>query len=281
MFGVKFTIPTGISLCVKWSLRTGFAYKFWRFYWTRECVGEDFVVFADRAAGSGRSREGEGGVFVCPLTNRPARLVQHPARGRMDGTTTEQVSPTKEGEEIYRPTGLLEEAVERRRGGSCRQIYSHVFMTGHQTCPFLPLPVPSHPVSSPGGIRSELPSTDLERAGAAQRQAGRPVLRAGSDQLAISKEAGGKVVSPAPSCSGNFHPSRAGSLFPLPREQSVFSRAGNCLLPGRANPQVHGVVGDNQLVVIERVVCPPPASGRITYRSPPLTNWSTRGWARE
>lgn len=194
MFGVKFTIPTGISLCVKWSLRTGFAYKFWRFYWTRECVGEDFVVFADRAAGSGRSREGEGegGVFVCPLTNRPARLVQHPARGRMDGTTTEQVSPTKEGEEIYRPTGLLEEAVERRRGGSCRQIYSHVFMTGHQTCPFLPLPVPSHPVSSPGGIRSELPSTDLERAGAAQRQAGRPVLRAGSDQLAISKEAGGK-----------------------------------------------------------------------------------------
>lgn len=59
MFRVKFTIPTGIFLCVKWSLKTGFAYKFWRFHWTRECVGEDFVVFADRAAGSGRSREGE------------------------------------------------------------------------------------------------------------------------------------------------------------------------------------------------------------------------------
>jgi hypothetical protein len=79
MFRVKFTIPTGIFLCVKWSLKTGFAYKFWRFRWTKECVGEDFVFFADRAAGSGRSKEvegGGGGVFVCPLANRPARLVQ-------------------------------------------------------------------------------------------------------------------------------------------------------------------------------------------------------------
>lgn len=60
MFRVKFTIPTGIFLCVKWSLKTGFAYKFWRFRWTKECVGEDFVFFADRAAGSGRSKEGKG-----------------------------------------------------------------------------------------------------------------------------------------------------------------------------------------------------------------------------
>lgn len=195
MFRVKFTIPTGIFLCVKWSLKTGFAYKFWRFRWTKECVGEDFVFFADRAAGSGRSKEvegGGGGVFVCPLANRPARLVQHPARVRMDGAATEQVSPAKEGEGIHRPSGLLEGAVggEGSWDGSCRQIYPHVFMTGHQTCSPLPLPVPSRPVSCPGAIRSGLSSTDLERAGAAQRRAGRPVLRADSDQLVWSEGRG-------------------------------------------------------------------------------------------
>lgn len=57
MFRVKFTIPTGIFLCVKWSLKTGFAYKFWRFRWTKECVGEDFVF---RRSGSGQ-RAVEGG----------------------------------------------------------------------------------------------------------------------------------------------------------------------------------------------------------------------------